>query len=111
MVDMSGDAASSDDVASMILNSVVATENIAAGNKFEVLPNPNNGTFIVKSAFAKAPAELQVMDMMGKTIFKTTVAETDLMTGYTVNQKLVAGMYLVKLKIGNSITTQKITVF
>ena len=93
---------------------MVNTENVPAETlKFEVLPNPaSDRTVIQYSSDRTQSAFIQVYDMFGKVVRKTT-RETigQGMGAAQINTSdLPNGMYFVRLNLGNSFATRKLTV-
>jgi M6 family metalloprotease-like protein len=76
-------------------------------NVFSVSPNPSSGLFVLKFANEKAN-EISVVDVFGNEVFKDVSTSQN---SYSLNLSEQAnGIYFVKVKISDSVTTKKIVI-
>ena len=88
-------------------------DNTSAINKIEakdidVYPNPSTGMFTVDFNFDETPAQVLVMDIAGKQVFKQHIN-----SGYTVEvnlQNLDKGIYLLQIAAAGKVDVKKIIV-
>jgi photosystem II stability/assembly factor-like uncharacterized protein len=93
-------------------DSVVIDPSVPAGMgaqeivpSFNVYPNPAHTSVTIQTN--TAASQIEITDMLGRVI--TTIAPTSLST--TINTETFAqGVYLLRVKNGNSVTTQKLSV-
>ena len=86
----------------------VSTKNIKTIG-MSVAPNPvTDGRFAIQLADNTTDAELMIVDLSGRIVHKQLVKANS--NQMDMNLNLKRGMYLVTLKAGNSVTTQKIVV-
>lgn len=73
-------------------------------NSFTVFPNPNNGSFSVEFSDDVIGAQIEVVNMMGQTVFSKTVSS------YSIDITLpeTKGVYFVKVSIGNYIVRKRV---
>ncbi|CAN5577658.1 hypothetical protein BH11BAC2_BH11BAC2_17060 [soil metagenome] len=105
-----GDQASSDDVASVVINSTVGIEENNAGKEITIYPNPSSGAFTVKFASATGNSEIAIVDMIGKTVYQTSPIKDQLNLGVTISQRFDAGTYLIVIKTNSGIYYQKLII-
>lgn len=111
LVDVANDAASSDDVASVIINSTVGvTENKGLVSDIQIFPNPNQGVFTVKANTANEPTLLSITDICGKLVFTKTISKEQLISGYQPDLNLAEGLYLIELKNSQSSWIEKLLI-
>jgi hypothetical protein len=92
--------------------SAIATLNIITGinetsqGSLNIYPNPSKDIFNIEVANLKNIDKVEVIDVMGKTIWQTFYEE---MKPLQVNlSEFSSGIYTVKVTAGNSITTSRI---
>lgn len=75
--------------------------DLSSGNKFLLMPNPNNGTFTIKGTLVTSDDELaiKVTNMLGQTVYTNNVAVVNgnVNTTISLNQSLAAGVYMVNI--------------
>jgi hypothetical protein len=86
------------------LNQMVALES------FDVLPNPNNGTFQVRVSFAEVKtATIRLTNVLGQVLQEYTYSEANFSIPLELNNQ-ASGVYFVVLQVGNQSKTQKVIV-
>lgn len=111
MIAANGDQASSDDVSSIIINNSVGISEIKSGEKnFNVYPNPANGDFTLIAKEVNEDADVQIIDMIGKIVFKTHITVQSLHNGYKISSRLKQGTYLVQLFTTGKLSYQKLVI-
>jgi len=93
----------------------VSIENLkkSENNSFDVLPNPNNGTFVigVKSDKVTEKVELKIYNSMGVLILGKEFKPAGLQYYETINaDNLPAGIYLIHLYDGVTIYSEKLII-
>ena len=101
-VNTCGQSIFSDEKQVMVLNSTGIAENEPL--TLVVYPNPNDGTFAIKSP--QAINKVILMDALGKTIDEVLAPEPD----HRYEYKLAEGVYLVHVYIGEAEYVRKIVV-
>lgn len=82
----------------------------AATNKFVVFPNPNNGQFILEFNNAEGSnVELQIIDMIGKVVYEESLNFAN-GSAHNISASLPEGIYILQLRKGDDIYTDKITI-
>lgn len=71
-----------------------------------ISPNPNNGTFRIDVPGVEHGASVSIRDMAGKEVYKASLAGTA--TSVSLNGRLSAGLYLVTITNGTSVTVKMI---
>ncbi|MDX1913044.1 MAG: T9SS type A sorting domain-containing protein, partial [Saprospiraceae bacterium] len=93
---------------------LVNTKNVAPeALKFEIMPNPASDQVLVQYTSDRAQtANVELYDMFGNMVRKTTRASVGAGSGAAqINTAdLPNGMYFVRLNLGNSFATRKLTV-
>jgi hypothetical protein len=93
---------------------LVNTKNVTPeALKFEIMPNPASDQVLVQYSSDRAQAaNVEVYDMYGQLVRKTTRANIGVGTNAAqINTAdLANGMYFVRLNLGNSFATRKLTV-
>ena len=65
---------------------------------FEVYPNPNEGSFAISLNESYEDVQLQIFDILGKTIYSENISNYKKNTKYSVNIKNEPGAYFINLK-------------
>jgi predicted outer membrane repeat protein len=89
---------------------IVETSIIPALN---IYPNPNNGSFILDLSTSNPndQANIQVTDIMGQVVFTNVISNSNGTIHSTINlNHQAAGIYFVKVIVGNEIFTSRIIV-
>ncbi|HRH11141.1 MAG TPA: T9SS type A sorting domain-containing protein [Bacteroidia bacterium] len=89
-------------------------ENKIERKNFMIYPNPSNGKIYIECEL-ETPSELSIdlYDLLGKnvaTIYPTALEESKQLTILTDQSKLSSGIYFLKMKVNNEITTVKIII-
>ena len=82
------------------------TDNLSQVNPIEVYPNPSDATIFIKNV--PLGVSLELIDLQGKRIWETQIENATTIFELTSFQYLARGIYFVKIKNGNSISTHKI---
>ncbi len=87
-------------VLTIVISNVGVPLVTSIGDNLQLLPNPNNGTFILKGnlgASNTTSAEITVTDMLGKNVYQANVPVDKGIINSTVNldNNLATGMYLL----------------
>ena len=78
--------------------------------KFKLYPNPvSNNTFIVQTKDNESIQDIEVFDILGKSVRKMTFGKNTFFTQIST-ENLTSGMYLVKIKTDAGIGTQKVLI-
>lgn len=111
MIASAGDQASSDDVASIIINNSVGVQDLKANeNTFLIYPNPTHGEFTLIAKGINADATLEITDMIGKNVFKATISKVELQNGYKISSPFEQGTYLIQLHTSEGTINQKLMI-
>lgn len=88
-----------------------SNESDGDGSPFILYPNPGNGIFSIKYFSAKeVVADLEVIDLFGKTEYQKTMTLLPGNHSFTINLDLPDGMYLLTLTEGTSTHRQKMII-
>ncbi len=82
------------------------TNNLSEADPIEVYPNPSDATIFIKNV--PSGVNLELIDLQGKRIWETQVEDATSIFEIALFQNLARGIYFVKIKNGNSISTQKV---
>ena len=111
LVDVPNDAASSDDVASVIINSTVNILEQTQGKvALSVFPNPAHDTFILQAANLKENAEVNITDISGKRVFNKKLSKEQLEKGIKVTNTFTKGFYMIELKSATETLVEKLVI-
>lgn len=80
--------------------------SLNSGNEIKLYPNPNTGSFRVSFVNPQQQAQVEIYDISGKKVMEKTVSPDEIIALNNAGE----GVYLVKVKSGDVITTQKIIV-
>lgn len=111
MIDAVNDQASSDDVASVVINSIVGINEIPVeDNSVALYPNPTTGEFtlVVKDIIEKS--ELLIYDILGKNVLNVSIPENQLTKGFKLSAGLDAGTYIVEVRTSKRFLYKKLTI-
>jgi hypothetical protein len=95
------------------LNAVGLYKPIMTDYKLNVYPNPAKDiTTIAFDTEKPQPAVISIIDNIGKCVFFNNISQTNpgINTVSFDCSKLSAGLYIIKLEVGNDILTKKITI-
>ncbi|PQJ09536.1 hypothetical protein CJD36_020065 [Flavipsychrobacter stenotrophus] len=84
-------------------SNVGVNEVSGTGNNFKMIPNPNNGTFIIKGTIAdqyNEDLQMEITDMLGRTIHSSTTRSLngEINQDIQLDNTLTNGMYLLTLR-------------
>jgi hypothetical protein len=103
------DANACETVVSVTIN-IVGVPQIVNLESFDVLPNPNNGSFQVKVAFTEArTATVRLTNVLGQVLREYTYSKANFSIPLELNNQ-ASGVYFVVLQVGNQSKTQKVIV-
>ena len=98
MVDVANDAASSDDVASVLINSTVGQiESQQVNPSFGIYPNPSKGSFTLKSDNLKEDVQLTISDISGKILYSAPYTQEKVSKGVILDSNFAEGFYIIEL--------------
>ncbi len=100
-INLTGGCGAASTSGTITVNSCSGIESINENSSWLVFPNPNNGRFTIRG---EKGSIFELMELTGKVINTYTINNSE----YTINEKLPAGMYLIKEK--KSGKTQRITI-
>jgi len=99
LLDAASDQASSDDVASIIINGATGIDEEAENEiSFSVYPNPSNGEIILNAYIDDPQAEFSITSLLGETLFHSTLSKSELAKGYQINPGVESGTYIIQLQ-------------
>ena len=75
---------------------------------FTIYPNPNNGSFTIELTNPEKDADIEVFDMIGNRINTIEISKTKSL--YNVCLTVSKGVYLVRVKNGESFINQKVLI-
>ncbi len=111
LIAANGDQASSDDVASVIINTAIGVNEInRVDQSISLFPNPSNGEFTLVTKGINENANLFIYDIVGKNIFNASIAKDQLVKGFKLTQHFEAGTYVVQLQTTNEVFYQKLII-
>jgi len=81
-------------------------------NNFKVYPNPSNGIFNVEfNSRSTSNVEIKLFDIMGRNILKRVFKNNSTMFNERINiQNISSGIYILQVKRGNEISSQKLQI-
>ncbi|MFK8005254.1 MAG: zinc-dependent metalloprotease [Saprospiraceae bacterium] len=82
------------------------TNDLSEINLIEIYPNPSDASIFIKNI--PAGVSLELIDLQGKIIWENQIKNATTTFEISSFQKLTRGIYFVKIKNGNSISTHKI---
>ena len=91
----------------MVVEICTGLEDLASGLQIQVMPNPNNGTFTVRSENGK-PLTAFVMNELGQQVYNFALNQDNNYTHTVTN--LAQGVYFVVANVANQIVTRKVIV-
>lgn len=98
LVDVANDAASSDDVASVLINSTVGQIELQQVNpSFGIYPNPSKGSFTLKSDNLKEDVQLTISDISGKILYSAPYTQEKVSKGVILDSNFAEGFYIIEL--------------
>ena len=111
LIASSGDQASSDDVASIIINNSVGISDMNPSAKsFIIYPNPTHNEFTIIGKGINENATVRIFDMIGKTVFNSSVTKEELHNGYKISTPLEQGTYLIQLNTSEGLINEKLMI-
>ena len=111
MIDATGDQASSDDVALVIINSTVGlTETVADNPALLIFPNPTKGEFTLVAKDIHEDATIKIVDMLGKNVFDAIITKEQITKGFKLSKNFNTGTYLVQLQTASAILYKKLVI-
>ena len=85
-------------------------DDISGLAQFNVLPNPNNGAFVIQVSFADVnEANVSITNVLGQTLKSYNFSEKTFEIPVDI-QHQASGVYFVILKSDNQIVTRKVTI-
>lgn len=94
-------------------NSVTSTIKPVEGTSVVVMPNPTNqgvNPVVEISGFDAEKASINIVDALGRSIFRTSVSLKDGAARYELKENLSAGMYMITTSGGSKSVQQKLVV-
>jgi hypothetical protein len=111
LVTKTGDANASDDIATKRIFQITGIDEMNKSINISVIPNPNNGSFTLKSEDAIGKVNVTVVDIHGKEVYSSNETNTSSVYQTQINLTNVAKqMYFVKVKTEKGISIQKVSV-
>ena len=97
---------------SIFVKSNVAVSSLtSSGDDYEILPNPNDGTFSIISSLLVNPAvEVKIADMQGRIVYKQKLEVANNNTLYIKTENLSSGNYIVTINNGGTLVNKKVTI-
>lgn len=94
---------------SPVVNSALSAP-VAIANVVNVYPNPTSGFITINFSYAKkAPAiSIKVLDILGKEVYDQQVSQAQIGEAKVDLSAQAAGVYIVQVSSGSTITTQKL---
>lgn len=83
-----------------------SVDNVSSNPQLNIYPNPNNGSFTIKSN-SNSGMKIEVYNLLGSKVLSTNTIENNTVINLGDNAK---GIYLVKVTINGVTTTTKVTV-
>lgn len=92
------------------MNSTVGIDDNLSDHLIDIYPNPGNGIFNIDlKGHTVENAELMIIDALGRTVYTTVIGQST--SNIEINPgDLPAGVYQIKLMIGDRIITEKLIV-
>ncbi len=75
----------------------VGNTNLNNPKLFSIFPNPNNGTFYINGNSEASNAEIEIIDMIGQSVYKRGSKIIDGLIDEEINLKLAPGIFTLKL--------------
>ena len=111
MIVMAGDQASSDDVASIIINNSVNIEDVkSTSQQFSIYPNPAKDEFIIKAKIQEESATVIIINIIGKIVYSASYKKSELNNGVKVASLFDKGAYVVQIQTSGGINNEKLIV-
>ena len=83
-------------------------KDLTKNTGFKILPNPNNGEFVIDILEPKSDLAIEVYDLLGHRL--ESLKGNNYQTNYMLNLHVANGVYLVKVSNGGLISSSKITI-
>ncbi|MBK7946047.1 MAG: T9SS type A sorting domain-containing protein [Flavobacteriales bacterium] len=85
-------------------------ENVELGG-MRIIPNPNDGDFSIRMPEASGPGHLEVIDGTGRTVLRDRIpASNGGLFHVRAAEELAPGLYVVNVKCGEEVRTQRLVV-
>jgi len=111
LVELAGDEATSDDVASIIINDPVSVNDMNDDEvSFMIFPNPSVDGFTLVSDFQSGLATIEVVNVLGETVYSGQVPASSMKKGIAISHIFSPGTYIVKLYTAKGISFRKMLV-
>ncbi len=83
---------------------LTGVDDVNGANTITLYPNPNNGMFTVKGSLNNKEAEMAIINAVGQTVYKKNITTKNGEINEEADvRNLAAGMYLLRIKTGESI--------
>ena len=89
------------------IDMISAVETVLEGQDVKVFPNPNSGSFRIKSVEGEKIDQIIIMDMTGRVV---DYSRSEISNGAVRVSNLIAGLYIYSVKIGGSVVSGKVVV-
>lgn len=87
---------------------VIALHNL--GKTLSLYPNPNNGQFVIGLSAHESDVVISVIDMHGRTIKTINITDNKLTEIPVDLNRFAAGIYMLKVQVGNTVYNRKVVV-
>jgi len=91
---------------SFIVDEIEATETIDNESTMSIFPNPSSSEFTVSTKELSADAKLEIFNCFGERVYSSVLHQNH----ETINAKLIAGIYFVRLSDEERSFTQKLVI-
>ena len=96
------------------VNASTTVENVQSETMLKVMPNPNNGSFLLKGRLTEGNsytnAKIEIMDMLGHICYSAPIQlDNGIIDHGIVLSNKPNGIYIVKITIGTTIQTLNVT--
>lgn len=90
---------------------VLSENDFSLDNTLTVFPNPNKGAFNIKFIAKPDNVKVNIFDIRGRSVFKTTYSNTAYQFEETINlESVTPGLYLLHITNGDNAVTKKVII-
>lgn len=94
----------------VVFGTFTPVSEMVRSNQIEILPNPNSGSFQIRSnEFSNGAQSISILDMMGRSVYEVSADGIDL-NSKLIQTSLPAGYYTLRISDGNRVSQSRLIV-